>query len=986
MTSRIGPDRLVRHPRRIETFRVQRKPRSRADFYLADHADNGPFTTRNQALAAYDIADDRLVIAETTSGVFFRSLITRTGESAQRIRSDHIKDFLTERITRLASRHPATLPGCEVYVSHDDAWRTLPVTLGDAIFNIGATAEYFSDVDASTIHFIVVLADRPGHSITVEYWPASARTYSLESCVDSVVHVLGTLAWSNDRRILIAPQVRKLLPDSVSLVEAVSSTFALSKSLLDVQVAGADGRTEAVQLIQQLLMEPWDVADRPLWLARNYHPDFQVMIQMRQGKTAAAILAAEYLVGCACHASSDRNVDVHEIDSEARAFAQAMTCYMRAHAGANAINAPSVTSRICNLIFEWTTRQTVRPYQPRLGLDGRKLTPEALDRLDRLVRFAPWLEYYVEIRPKGRLLRIELSDEDLVTTLALVRPRNSYVRVSGLRSVKQNTRRNFVDVSPAAFNARYVLPPQLVDAMQAAPQLLNDIARACEKLYFNPAEARRAVQVLSPVPGIANVIDQYATIAEADRASINEITVLMDYPVNLPPRLVAVNTSPSSRALIEVGGVTAELAEFTLDIERATKFTTTPIWLDDNESEMGAVSLVAGDSRKGLSLKKRSFESSGSMCDSEWVNPDLFRGRQHQLVRLSGIMRAGVTTHPPIAIFGPRRAGKTTLAVHACRRGTSSGALSDFVVIDMFSDVDGTRPLGYPERWADVMDRRISSKIDSFNAIPGSDPIDVLRQIDDHLDGKPMLGIVLDEFDTLLSADPDSELRWLVTRLGKLRWKNLAVIATVQRFHRSSSELETWEFVECREDLTWRDGLTYFCPPLRDCENKGGKVASLEAPVVLPRTFADVVADRVGYRPYFWGRVRAQLENWFVAEEGYAVIDRGLIDEVLDNIVTADPFLALPLQSTAGMRIAECRRRDLFSDGERRILAHFARSGRKGMPAEEAVSIGRAESVSELIDRGYMRIDGKQLCLAIPIFGEFLVRHAEEFDLAADEC
>ncbi|CAA0094432.1 Uncharacterised protein [Mycolicibacterium vanbaalenii] len=984
MTTDIRPAGPVRLPRRVETFRVQRKPRSRADFYLANHNDNGPFVTPNQALAAHDVAGDRLVLAETTSGVFHRSLITRSGESAQRIRSDHVGDFLTERITRLRPRPPAALPGCEVYASHDDAWRTLPVTSQDANLVIGETAEHFTEADAATIHFVVAFADRPGHSITVEYWPAAAQTYSLESCVDSVVHALGTLAWSDGQRMLITPQVKTLVPDSVSLDEAVSRAFKISQSLLTAPADDADARMEAVQLIQQLLMDPWDVADRPLWFARTYQPDFEAMIQMRQGKTAAAILAAEYLISCACHASAERHVDDYELESEARRFADAMTCYLRAHAGANAINAPGVTSRICNLIFEWVTQQAVRPYQSRLGLDGRKLTPKALDRLDLLVRFAPWLEYYVEVRPKGRLLKIALSNGDLVTTLALVRPRNTYVRVSGRPGVKENSRRNFVDVNLAVMTARYVLPRELVDAIETTPQLMNDLARACEKLYFNPVEARRAVQVLTPVPEIAEVVDQYATLAEADRASINEITVLMDYPPNLPPRLVAVNTSPSSRALVELGGFTAELSEFTLDIERATKFTTSPVWLNDLEKEAASVSVVVGESRKHVPLEKRSSEAGGSMCDSEWIDPDLFRGRRDQLIRLSGIMRAGIDVRPPIAIFGPRRAGKTTLAVHACRRATSSGALSDFVVIDMFSDVDGTRPDGYTERWAAVMAERISVKNCSLGEFSALDPIDVLRHIDDHLDGK-LFGIVLDEFDTLLSAEPDSELRRLATRLGKLRWKNLAVIATVQRFHRSSSDLETWEFVECREDLTWRDGLTYFCPPLHDCENSGGTVVPLEAPVVLPKVFTDAVAERVGYRPYFWGRLRAQLENWFVAEEGYAVVDRDLINDVLDNIVTADPFLALPLQSTVGMRIAECRRRDLFSDGERRILAHFANRGRKGMPVEEAVAIGRTDAVSELTDRGYMRLEGKQLCLAIPIFGEFLLRHAGDFDLEADD-
>lgn len=963
-------------------FRLQRRPRARTEFYLEDRPDSGVFTTQNHSLGLLDIATGRLVLAETTCGVFRESLFYREGDSAHQIRSNDIAAFLTERIAGLASRSPAAVPGCDVYVSADDNWRTLPVSHNLDVLVVGEVAEDFEGADPASMHIVFALTDRRDHSITVEYWPAAAHSYSLEACIDSVLHALQTLEWSDIERLLITPQLRTLVPESITLDDAVSRTLQVSRSLLTPPSGDVDGREEAAQLIQQLLMDPWD-EDRPSWFARTSRPDFDLMIQMRQGNSMAAVLAAEHFVSRACRAAATGHDETSELSSEARGFADALTSYLRAHVGTNAMNAQRLTSRICNLMFEWITQKTARRYQLRLGVDARKLSPIALNRLDCLVRFAPWLEFFVEARPKGHLLKIVLSHDDLVKTLALVRPRNTYVRISGRPGVRGSFREKFVDINPVVMTIHYVLPEDVVESLETAPWFMNDLARTCEKLFFLPSDARRAVQVLGTVSQISELIHQYARVAETDRAGIGDIAILMDYPPNLDPRPVVVNTSPSSRAFVELGGIQSELAEFTLDFERATKFSTSPLWLGDIDNA-SSIQLTVGDAATQVPIQVRSSKSRGSMCHTQWIDVDLFRGRRDQLIRLSGIMRPDVDLRQPVAIFGPRRAGKTTLAVHACRRAVQIGALSNFCVIDMYIDVDGTRPAGYTQRFADLLVQNASAKLGFAVDISAADPVDVLRQLDDMLDGAQPFGIVLDEFDTLLTAEPASELRRLAVRLGKLRWKNLVLIATVQRFHRSSSDLETWEFVECRADLTWRDGLTYFCPPLIECETGRRDVIELNAPVALPHLFRDVISERIGYRPYLWGRLRFELEGYFVADDGYAVVDRDLIHHVLDIFVTADPFLALPLHSTVGMSIGECRRRDLFSEGERRILAYFASEGRKGMPVEEASAVGTAEAVSELLDRGYMRKEGKQLAIAVPIFSEFLQAHAGDFDLEAE--
>ncbi|WP_067654888.1 ATP-binding protein [Nocardia harenae] len=963
-------------PSEIDTFQLQRAPRKKSPLYLtADRG--GPFVVMNQSLGAYDVAGSRLVLVETMSSVFHNSVWQQEGDSNKRIETAAVAEFLSQRINRLKSRTlPSDIAG-EIFTSCDGLWQPIPVERNEGALLIGELTKRFVHCEPVP-HVVVAISGGPGNTVTVEYWPARALSYSLESCVDSVLHALFTLGWMKQLQIIMTPRPVVLELASVSLDDAAHHTLRMARTLLIDSPADEAGRADSVRLIQQMLMDPWE-EDRPSWLARTYRPSFDLMIEMRQGKPTAAALVAEHLVSRACDPvlADAESTDLH---STSHQFAMAITCFLHTHVAAHSMTNPRVTSRICNLIHEWINRERTRPYQPRYALDCRNLPPFALDRLDAIVRYAPWLEYYVERRPRGRFLTVRLSDDDVVKTLALIRPRNSVIRVSSRPGAYTSYRRKFIDVGPDMLTTHFELPEQLAKLAQNSPTLVNDLARVCEKLFISPSDARAATQVLDDVPGISVLIDRYAEVAEAERSGLGEITVLIDHPPGMASRPVLVNTSQSSRAVAEICGLTVELAEFTLDIERAAKFATSPLPIGAASAVDPALTLTVAGAVEQIPNEVRSSVARGTSCDKEMVDLELFRGRRDQLIRLSGTMRPDVTLRQPMAIFGPRRAGKTTLAVHACRRGVQNGALSGYCVIDMFSGPDGTRTEGYVERLAEVVARRVAAEIAVEIDTVRSDPIEVLRQLDAALEGSPPFGIVFDEFDILLVAEPESDLRRLVSRLGKLRWKNLVVIGTVQRFHRSAAELEAWEFVECREDLSWRDGLTYFCPPLTRCETSGGGHIDLNAPVVLPRLFQDQIFSRIGLRPYFWGRLRAQLENYFAADEGYAVVDQELIQHVLDNIVTADPFLMLPLQSSAGLSWEECRLKDLFTEDEKSVLSVFAHSRRHSIPLAEFAD---RESIFSLEDRGYLRREGKQTALAVPIFGEFLVAHAASFGSAS---
>lgn len=195
-------------------------------------------------------------------------------------------------------------------------------------------------------------------------------------------------------------------------------------------------------------------------------------------------------------------------------------------------------------------------------------------------------------------------------------------------------------------------------------------------------------------------------------------------------------------------------------------------------------------------------------------------------------------------------------------------------------------------------------------------------------------------------------------------------------------ELKTWQSVECPADLSWADGVTYFLGPLAD-RTVGPRVEWLRRAGVTPRHFATEIVPRIGLRPYFWARLRNDLEGHIHDDRaGSRLITEADLRHHLDRLVSEDPHLNMVIDDGAELDPDERRRRDIFSVEERRVLALFAvmPASRKTLPVAEALRVGGAAAVNELIDRAYLSyVHGRaQLCTAVPIYHTFLRARATD--------
>ena len=258
----------------------------------------------------------------------------------------------------------------------------------------------------------------------------------------------------------------------------------------------------------------------------------------------------------------------------------------------------------------------------------------------------------------------------------------------------------------------------------------------------------------------------------------------------------------------------------------------------------------------------------------------------------------------------------------------------------------------------------------------GADLVETLLDLDDALDGGPPAAVALDELDVLLLPEQGSGGRHMANRLGNTVFHNLVVMGTVQRFHRSVHEFKNWQTVECPADLSWADGVTYFFGPLRDPRG-GPRVEWLDRVGVTPRLFADEIEPAVGLRPYFWGRLRAELESVVRADLSRSrLADVHLVRSSVAKLVTDDAHLGHVMEDGEELTPAERRRRDLLSVEERRILRRFAEAERPGraVSVSEAERIGGRAAVDELVDRAYLTLDPAQgrLRIAVRIYEDFL--------------
>jgi hypothetical protein len=248
--------------------------------------------------------------------------------------------------------------------------------------------------------------------------------------------------------------------------------------------------------------------------------------------------------------------------------------------------------------------------------------------------------------------------------------------------------------------------------------------------------------------------------------------------------------------------------------------------------------------------------------------------------------------------------------------------------------------------------------------------------------------VVLDELDMLLLPEQGSAGRRAAGRLGNLAWQNLVLIGTVQRFHRSVHEFKNWSSIECPADLSWADGVTYFFGPLTD-PTTGPRVEWLRRAGVTPEDYTNQIVPLIGLRPYFWAQLRDRLEGHIGGDRESRLVDGTALRPHLQALVTGDPHLNAVIDRGSGLDADEHRRRDLFSDDERRILVRFASMPvkRSDLMLSEAVEAGGEDAVKELVDRAYLKLvdNGTRLRVAVPVYHAFLRARVSDLLAVLDE-
>ncbi|THA29831.1 hypothetical protein [Streptomyces sp. A1547] len=645
--------------------------------------------------------------------------------------------------------------------------------------------------------------------------------------------------------------------------------------------------------------------------------------------------------------------------ADAGVFADALTTYLLALNQASPETAPWAWQRIIRYTREYLMgrrlRQTRSPSITSVPGSARTLWEELAQRM-------PWIRWLAEpsLDPKGG---IALSPAGLVDLLVLLRPRQTPV-VSDQRRHSPDT-----GVRIQTLSGRFTRLYQIADPA-LTPPLLDSLAKALSPLLHDPALSGRMVQALTLPPKVrAAVEERVAAEIKDETAAEHLLAVRVDDHES--PKALLVNLSPHTGLYLHLDGEPTRLATCAIEQEGAFNYCTSPV-------------PISPDSRALLGSHQVSLDAApvplatGTNVTLPALPADLFRGREQQLARLSRIT-GGSGPRAGSLVFGTRRAGKSSLAYQAGQDPRLRGQL--------WIDMSNTRKKVHDfAEWNRAICRVLAVQARRHLRITldteGTDLVELLTDLDQACDGGAPVAVVLDELDVLLLPEQGSDGRRTAGRLGSLVCRNLVLIGTVQRFHRSVHELKTWQSVECPADLSWADGITYFLGPLAD-RTAGPRVEWLRRAGVTPRHFATEIVPRIGLRPYFWARLRNDLEGHIHDDRtGSRLITGSDLRHHLDRLVSEDPHLNMVIDDGVELDPDERRRRDLFSVEERRILALFAvmPATRKTLPATEALRVGGEAAVNELIDRAYLSyVHGRdQLCTAVPIYHTFLRARATD--------
>lgn len=597
-----------------------------------------------------------------------------------------------------------------------------------------------------------------------------------------------------------------------------------------------------------------------------------------------------------------------------------------------------------------------QPDEVLLAISPRLTDRQRTDWED-LARLAPWVRWLApeELDPPAGH---PVGPAEIVDLLVLLRPR----QVQRYAHDRVTT-----GPVPARFLRLYRPGRGDLDGVD-----LDELAEALGPLPHDPARAARAVQTLRP-PGPLGAAVQERLRRERRHVAREEHLLALRVDDAASARVLLVNLSREHPLQLRLDDVPVTVRENAVELRGAVDYCSPPLPTHPH----GSVAL----GRRKVSLDvPRAPLAERSDVTSAALPPGLFRGREEQLARLREAM-SGRGPRTGSLIFGTRRAGKSTLMDHVCQ----DEGLRAAVALDLS---DTSRSVRDYADWSAQVCRNLARRLrrvlpEVTLDLTGGDLVDALVDLDDELDGGPPVAVAIDELDMLLLPEQGSGGRRAAGRLGNKTFRNLVVMGTVQRFHRSVHEFKNWRMIECPADLGWADGVSYFLGPLADAL-PGPRVEWLTRAGVTPTLFTEEIAPVVGLRPYFWAQLRSHLEAVVRADgAGSRLVGADVLRAKLAHLVTHDLHLSLVLDDGAhGLEPEECRRRDLFGVEERRILLRFARmrDGEDKLAVEEAERIGGQAAVRELVDRAYLvhNASRTRLRTAVPIYHRFLRSRATD--------
>lgn len=651
-------------------------------------------------------------------------------------------------------------------------------------------------------------------------------------------------------------------------------------------------------------------------------------------------------------------------------FADALTAYLAAVNSVSHETWPWTWQRIVRCLCEYLTGR--RQAAARTNIVPHKTITEANQRQwDALAAHIPWIHW---IGPQARDPRggVPASPATLIDILVLLRPRQVPATTWTGRRYSPDTGVR-IEAIPWRF---FVLYCRAIPGLK--PNMLDDLADALSTLLNDPAQTARAIQALELPAVLADEVRARIAAAIAHQAS-PEWVLALRVDDEESARVMVVNLSTQHGLDMRLDDGPRRLPPFAPEQHGAFGYCSAPTPITPTTE------LEIGDARISLRAPRVAL-AEGTDVTLAALPPDLFRGREEQLTRLRRAI-GGSGPRAGSLIFGTRRAGKSTLAYQAGQ----DPRLRGFLWIDMSNAPESART-SYPA-WNQAICRELTRKARRRLGIhldnESNDFIELLADLDEQLDGGAPVVVILDELDMLLLPGQGSEGRRAAGRLGNLAWDNLVVIGTVQRFHRCVHEFKNWSSIECPADLSWADGVTYFLGPLAD-RTAGPRVEWLRRAGVTPEDFANEVVPLLGLRPYFWARLRDNLEGHIGGDRISRLVNTTDLRMHLRRLLTEDPHLNHVIDRGTGLDADERRRRDLFSDDERRILLRFATMSTKksGLDVSDACAIGGEPAMKELVDRAYLSYfdNGTKLRVAVPIYHRFLRAHAMDLRAVLDEA